>query len=322
MPCDLTRPIFTDDDAAREYLEGLHWPDGPVCRHCGERERVTRLEGEAHRAGVVQCNACRQQFTVTVGTVMERSKIPLHKWVLAMHLLCASEKGMSGHQLHRMLGVSYKTAWFMSHRLRAAMTGTAGGGLGGEGKTVEADETYFGKAENPTPRNKYLPPPTTKRKRGPAGKRAVVALVERGGKAKTFHVQRADSETVKQLLRTTALRASKLMTDESRLYSDVGTEYAHHGKVNHSSGEYVSWDDPTVHTNTVEGFFSIFKRGMKGVYQHCGEQHLHRYLTEFEFRYNTRTKLGVNDRERAELLALGIAGKRLTYRRPDTAAHA
>jgi transposase-like protein len=257
MLADLDQPKFKDDDAARAYLESVHWPDGPICPHCGERERVTRLHGKAHRAGVVQCNNCREQFTVTIGTVMERSKIPLHKWVLAMHLLCASKKGMSAHQLHRMLGVTYQTAWFLAHRLRAAMADPKAGPLGGEGKTVEADETYFGEAENPNPRNKYLPPKLTKAKRGPSGKRAIVALVERGGKAKTFHVQRADSETVKRLLRTTASRKSELMTDESRLYTDVGTEYARHGKVKHSVGEYVDWDDPTIHTNTVEGYFSV-----------------------------------------------------------------
>ncbi len=313
MTCDLTRPIFTDDDAAREYLEGLHWPDGPVCRHCGERERVTRLGGGAHRAGVVQCNACRQQFTVTVGTVMERSKIPLHKWVLAMHLLCASKKGMSGHQLHRMLGVSYKSAWFMAHRLREGMRDKTPRGLGGEGKVVEADETYFGDRDGAK---------KTRRKgaRGPAGKRAVLALVERGGHVRSFHVKRADSETVIRIVRANISRESKLMTDESRLYVKLGEEFASHRTVIHSAGEHVRKDDRSVHTNTIEGYFSVFKRGMRGIYQHCGEQHLHRYLAEFDFRHNTRTALGVNDRERAELLATGVAGKRLTYRRPDASA--
>jgi hypothetical protein len=227
-----------------------------------------------------------------------------------MHLLCASKKGMSAHQLHRMLGLPYQTAWFLAHRLRAAMAGTdGGGGLGGEGKTIEADETYFGNKDQVTKRTKRGKPSLS-------SKRSVVGLVERGGKARTFHVDRADTDTVKAILRTNASRKSRLSTDESRFYTEEGTEYARHGKVNHSSGEYVSFDDPTIHTNTIEGYFSIFKRRMKGVYQHCGEQHLHRYLAEFDFRYNHRTALGFTDAERAEAALRAIAGKRLTYRRP------
>ena len=312
MIADLDHPMFADDDKAREYLESIHWPKGPVCPHCGERERLTRLAGRAHRPGVVQCNNCREQFTVTVGTVMERSKVPLHKWVLAMHLLCASKKGMSAHQLHRMLGVSYPTAWFMAHRLRAGMVDKTTGGLGGDGKTVEADETYHGKTDEKV----------SEGTRGPANKRPIVGLVERGGKVRTFHVARADSETVKEILRQNASRKSRLMTDESRLYTQIGAEFNGHSMVNHSSGEYVNWDDPSIHTNTIEGYFSIFKRGMKGIYQHCSEKHLHRYLAEFDFRYNRRTVLGYTDRERTELLAAGLAGKRLTYRRADTTTNA
>ncbi len=311
----LDDPIFTDENAAREYLERVLWPDGPRCPRCSSFDRITKCEGEAYRAGLYNCGSCRRQFSVTVGTVYERSHIPLHKWMLATRLLCSSKKGMSAHQLHRTLGVTYKTAWFMAHRIRASMAQDAPSSIGGEGKTVEADETYFGGKEETNER-------TGKRKRGPAGKRAIVALVERGAKARAFHAQRADSETVKQLLRTTASRKSELMTDESRLYTDVGNEYARHGKVNHTAGEYVSWDDPTVHTNTVEGFFSIFKRGMKGIYQHCGEAHLHRYLSEFEFRYNNRVKLGIGDDGRTEIALLGIEAKRLTYRRTRDATHA
>jgi transposase-like protein len=199
MSSDTDALKFTDEDAAREHLEAIHWPDGPVCPHCGEFTNVTRLEGHAHRPGVVQCNSCRQQFTVTVGTVLERSKIPLHKWVHAMHLLCASKKGMSAHPLHRMLGVSYKTAWFMAHRLREAMIDPSPEGLGGEGKTVEADETYFGHKEGRAEEAK---------KPGPAGKRAVVGLVERGGKVRTFHPQDATAASVTQILRTTATAAA------------------------------------------------------------------------------------------------------------------
>ncbi len=307
MSTDATDLKFTDDDAAREHLESIHWPNGPVCPHCGEAENVTRLSGDAHRPGVVQCNSCRQQFTVTVGTVLERSKIPLHKWVYAMHLLCSSKKGMSAHQLHRMLGISYKSAWFMAHRLREAMRDDAPEGLGGTGKVVEADETYFGAKDVVTKRTKHG-------KAGLASKRAVIGLVERGGKVRTFHPQRATSDTVAAILRTTAHRSSQLMTDESKLYIKVGKEFAGHETVEHSAEEYVRG---AVHTNTIEGYFSVFKRGMKGIYQHCGEAHLHRYLSEFDFRYNHRTKLGFTDADRAVVAWLGIKGKRLTYRRAD-----
>lgn len=316
MSADLDNPIFTDEDAAREHLERVRWPNGPICPRCGGKDRVAKMEGEAYRSGVYHCGKCRRQFTATIGTIYERSHIPLHKWFLAAHLMASSKKGISAHQLHRMLGLSYKSAWFMAHRLREAMAGTADdpGGLGGEGKIVEADETYFGDKEEVAKRTKHGKP-------GLASKRPVVGLVERGGKARSFHVDRADSDTVKLILRMNASRKSKLMSDESRLYTDVGTEYAGHGTVNHSGGEYVSFTDRSVHTNTIEGYFSIFKRGMKGIYQHCSEQHLHRYLAEFEFRYNTRVRLGVEDKERAAMIVAGGFGKRLMYRRPDVPAY-
>ena len=314
MTLDLNDPIFTDDDAARAHLEAQRWPDGPVCPHCGERERVTRLQGKSHRVGLLKCKACAKPFSVTVGTLYERSHIPLRKWVLAMHLLCASKKGMSAHQLHRMLNLPYKTAWFMAHRLREAMRDDLPGGLGGEGKVIEADETYFGKAENPNPRNKYLPPPTKRGRTGPAGKRAIVALVERGGHVRSFHVKRATSASVTEIVRTNVSRESALMTDESKLYTKVGGEFHSHRTVTHSAGEYVRKDDPSIHTNTIEGYFSIFKRGMRGIYQHCGEQHLHRYLAEFDFRYNNRIALGVTDADRRDRALANIGGKRLTYR--------
>src|SRR5918911_339129 len=308
--------IFTDETAAREHLERVLWPNGPVCPHCGERERLTKLQGKAHRPGLYRCRGCKKQFTVTVGTLYERSHIPLHKWLLATHLMNASKKGISAHQLHRMLGLSYTSAWFMAHRIRAGMVDAADdpGGLGGEGETVEADETYFGKTDEPKPSPQRGDRPYTKGgKSGPANKRAVVGLVQRGGKVRTFHVASANAETVRTILRTNASRKSKLMTDESRLHTEVGAEYARHGTVKHSDGEYVSFDDPTVHTNTIEGYFSIFKRGMKGIYQHCSEYHLHRYLAEFDFRYNTRIRLGYDDAQRTLIAVKGIAGKRLTY---------
>src|SRR5919205_2792204 len=308
-PIDLADPIYNDDEAARAYIEARRWPDGPYCPRCGECERVTKLKGKSTRPGLYACAACRQHFTVTVGTIYERSHLPLHKWVLASHLMAASKKGISAHQLHRLLGLPYKTAWFMAHRIRAARDGAADdpGGLGGEGKTVEADETYFGNKDVVTKRTKRGKPSLS-------NKRAVVGLVERGGKARTFHVERADGDTVKELLRQNAGRKSRLMTDESRLYTEVGAEYAGHGTVNHTSGEYVGFDDPEKHTQTIDGYFGLFKRGMKGNYQHCGEQHLHRYLAEFEFRYNSRIALGMDDKQRAKLAIAGMRGKRLTYR--------
>jgi len=324
MSADLENPVFTNEDAAREHLEKMRWPKGAVCPRCGGQDRAVKMEGPSYRAGLYECRKCRRQFTATIGTIFERSHIPLHKWFLAAHLMASSKKGVSAHQLHRMLGLSYKSAWFLAHRIREAMNGTADdpGGLGGEGKVVETDETYFGNKEEPEPSPQRGDRPFTKSGRsGPAGKRPVVALVERGGKARTFHVDHANAETVRLILRQNASRKSKLMTDESKLYTEVGTEFARHGTVNHSGGEYVGFDDREKHTNTVEGYFSIFKRGMKGIYQHCSEQHLPRYLAEFEFRYNTRVRLGVEDVERAAMIVAGGFGKRLMYRRPDVPAY-
>jgi transposase-like protein len=306
MASDLENPIFTDEDKAREHLEHVHWPNGPICPHCGECERVTRLET---RPGLVQCNNCRSQFTVTIGTVMERSHIPLHKWVLASHLLMASKKGISAHQLHRMLGISYKAAWFMMHRLREAMRDSSPSPLGGN-NAVEADETFIG-------RKKGVPVP----KGGYGHKHAVLGLVERGGKVRTVHINEVTKESVSEVVRENVTRESWLMSDEAKHYLAVGKEMAGHSQINHGRGEYVDPEDATIHTNTIEGYFGLFKRGMKGIYQHCAEKHLHRYLAEFDFRYNARTALGFTDRERAELLVAGIRGKRLTYRRPHGIEH-
>ncbi len=304
----LQNPIFTDDNKAREWLEAQVWPAGRHCPHCGATEESTRkLEGQHHRAGLYQCNACRKQFTVTVGTVCERSKISLTKWLLAMFLLSASKKGMSALQLSRMLGISYQSTWFMMHRIREAMSaGKLPGSfspLGGANTVVEADETYVGgKAKN---RKNRIPP-----------KRPVVALVERGGQVRSFHVTNVNSETLRPILVKHVNRASYLMTDESPIYPKIGAEFAGHGTVNHSAEEYVRgifW-----HTNTVENYFSIFKRGITGVYHHVSEAHLHRYTAEFDFRYNSRD---LTDIERAALAASAIAGKRLTYRRTGQAAN-
>jgi len=317
MTANLQNPIFTDETKAREWLEARVWPNGPVCPHCGATdEDVTALNGKAHRPGLYQCSQCREQFTVTVKTVFERSKIPLSKWLAALFLVTASKKGVSAHQVHRSLGISYKSAWFMMHRLREAMRS---GGLlppmGGEGKTVETDETYFGtipKAEL-MPRNPNKKPVGRRMGVTRPGHRAVLALVERGGNARTFHIANADQNTVSAIMRDNVKRETRIHTDESKIYNIVPWQFAQHETIKHKDHEYVRGD---VTTNTVEGYFSIFKRGMKGVYQHCGEKHLHRYLAEFDFRYNTRTALGYNDLDRAKKLAAAIPGKRLTYRRP------
>lgn len=325
MSADLQSPIFNDENAARAALEEVRWPNGPVCPHCGNNEAGTMpvIEGSkrSHRPGLRYCNACKGQFTVTVGTVFERSKVPLTKWWLASHLLGSSKKGMSAHQLHRMLGVTYKTAWFMAHRIREAMTADGNGPIGGKGKTIEADETYFGRRENPKPSPARKGRPYIKRKK-PFDKMAVVALVERGGEVRMFKVENATKAEVRDVIVRNADRKSKLYTDESRLYTELGRELASHDTVKHSASEYVRYEaDAVIHTNTIENVFSVFKRGMSGVYQHCGESHLHRYLTEFEFRFNRRTGLGWSDKQRVDAIMEGIAGKRLTYRRPDEGAH-
>ena len=319
---DLTDPIFTNEDAAWAHFEGLRWPDGPVCPHCGSVGNATRLKGKSTRRGVHKCRDCMEPFTATVGTVYERSHIPMHKWLLATHLMCASKKGISAAQLHRMLGFgSYRTAWFMAHRIREAMR-PAGPlpPMGGEGKIVEADETYNGKVKEPrtmrtdgTPYSKNHSGRSAPR--GVANKRAVVALVERGGQARTFHVATADRATVEKIIRDNVHPASRLHTDESRLYAGLAGEFKHE-TVRHTAKEYVRGD---VHNNSAEGYFGVFKKGMRGVYQHCAEKHLHRYLDEFSFRHNTRTKLGVTDKERAALAIKGVAGKRLTYHQADNA---
>jgi transposase-like protein len=316
---NITDPRFTDPEKAREWLEAQRWPDGPYCPHCGnaDPEKIKKLQGKSHRPGLYQCAECREQFTVTVGSVMERSKIPLHKWVMAMHLLGSSKKGMSAHQLHRMLGVTYQTAWFLAHRIREAMMDKAPAGpLGGEGTIVEADETYLGPKDRVTKR-------TIRGKPSQSQKRVVVGLVERGRHTRLFHVERGDAATVRDVLVRNVSRRSVLHTDEAGLYVETGKEFDRHQSVKHTGGEYVRYEDGAViHTNTIENVFSVLKRGMRGVYQHCGEAHLHRYLAEFEFRYNHRSGLGIEDAERVGVLAKRTEGKRLTYRRPHKAPHA
>jgi transposase-like protein len=306
-PVELSNPIYHDEDAARQHLEAVRWPNGPVCPYCGVTgARVRPLGGRSMGDGWYYCEACKDKFTVRVGAVYERSHIPLHKWVLAFRLMASSKKGMSAHQLHRTLGVTYKSAWFLAHRIREAMKESDPQPFGGEGKIVEVDEMFLGTPDMTIIRGKV------QRKRGTVSKRKVVSLVERGGRARSIKVEDLTTETISRVLLGNVDAASTLNTDEARHYRPVGKRFAGHDAVQHSKGEYARGETTT---NSVEGFFSIFKRGMMGVYQHCGEQHLQRYLTEFDFRYSNRIKLGVDDNERTTLAIQGAEGKRLTYRR-------
>ncbi len=294
---DILNPIFTDPDKAREHLEALTWPNGPHCPHCGETENVKRLEGKSTRPGLIQCNSCLGNFTVTVGTVFERSKIPLNKWLLAAFLMSSSKKGMSAHQIHRMLGVTYKTAWFMMHRIREAMKDD-GSPLGGPGKVVESDEAFVGGKKN------------RRLNRQTAPKKKVVSLVERDGRARSFHVAKIHAGTIRSAIVTNIDRRSTLMTDDANFYKLIGREFVNHGTTLHAGHEFAKAGG--IHSNTAENFFSILKRGVIGTYHHWSEAHIHRYLAEFDFRYSHKD---VTDMERSDELLKGIVGKRLTYRR-------
>jgi transposase-like protein len=312
----LTDPIFHNDEAARLHLEAIRWPTGPYCPRCGEAEAVTRLQGKSTAPGLCICKSCRTKFSVTMGTVFERSHIPLSKWMLGFRLMASSKKGISAHQLHRSLDITYKSAWFMAHRIREAMALPAEGGspMGGEGKTVEADETVIGGKE----KNKHLSKRNPKNI-GAVGKQVAFTLVERGGRARSFHVANVTGKTLRPIMVKHVSRKSDLMTDDAGQYRPIGKEFASHQTVNHGIEEYVRGD---AHSNTVEGFFSILKRGVIGTYHHVSEAHLSRYLAEFDFRYSNRSALGVEDRERTDEAIRGSTGKRLTYRRTSEAAHA
>jgi transposase-like protein len=291
---------FQDEEAAYEWVEAHLWPHGPECPRCHGRERITKLQGKSTRIGTYKCKDCRKPFTVKIGTIFEDSHIPMRMWLQAIVLLCASKKGISSNQLHRMLGVTLKSAWFMSHRIREAMR--AGGlapPMGGSGGVVEADETFIGRNQFPIMRGGY------------SHKHAVLTLVERGGEARSFHIERADRASIIPVIRANIAKEAKVATDEAGYYRKLRAEGYDHQSVRHKNDE---WVRGAVHTNTAENYFSIFKRGMRGTYQHCSEKHLHRYLADFDFRYNGRVALGVDDEQRAAKALQGAKGKRLTYR--------
>lgn len=306
MAADLLNPMFLDEELAREHLEALRWANGRVCAHCGVINESSLTESKNHKPGLYYCNACKKTFTVTVGTLFERSHVPLNKWLMAFHLMAASKKGMSAKQLERMLGVTYKTAWFMAHRIREAMTKPPVGMLGGAGGVVEADETYWGTASDENG--------TKIRKGGARRKMMIVSLVERDGEKRSFHVAgtTVTAATLGPVLKAQIAQSARLMTDEHPSYRGPGKYFAAHQTVNHSAKEYARGD---ITTNTVESSFAILKRGLNGTFHSVSEKHLQRYCHEFDFRWNTRQSQGYTDTMRAAIALKGIEGKRLTYRR-------
>jgi transposase-like protein len=314
MKSVLSDKHFHNEAAAYAFVEARVWPNGPVCPKCGGFDRISKMGGKSTRIGAYKCYQCRKPFTVKIGTVFEASHVPMRHWLQAMFLMSSSKKGISSNQLHRTLGCTLKTAWFISHRIREAMRVTGVEPMGGAGKIVEVDETYVGRLEG-----------QPKRLGGSTHKNTVLTLVERGGSSRSFHIDGATIANIAPILRENISRESRLMTDEGNWYKEVGKEFEGHDAVKHSDKEYVRYPNvfgfpdgearlPVITTNTVEGFYSVFKRGMKGIYQHCKEKHLHRYLNEFDFRYSNRIALGVNDLERAERALKGVVGKRLKYR--------
>jgi len=306
---DLANPIFHDEEAARLHFEALRWPDGRVCPHCGSVDNSTLMKGETTRPGLYNCKDCRKPFTATIGTVFERSHIPMHKWLLAIHLMCSSKKGISAAQLHRNLGFgSYRTAWFMAHRIRECMRPEDfEPPMGQDGGSVEVDETFYGHDPDarPTPKHAH---------RNWVEKNKVLTLVDRkSGRARSFHVESLKASEIAPILQENIAKEARLLTDEAPRYRGHGKMFADHQSVHHKADEYVRRGEPDIHTNTVEGYYSIFKRGMRGVFQHCSKHHLHRYLSEFDFRYSNREALGVDDWERASRAVQGSVGKRLMY---------
>ena len=301
----LTAKHFQDEDAAFEYVEAALWPNGPNCPHCGGVERISKMQGKSTRPGLYKCYQCRKPFTVRMGTLFESSHIPLHLWLQAMHLLCSSKKGISSNQLSRTLGVTLKSAWFLSHRIREAMATRDFGPLGGEGSIVEIDETFIGRREG------------VEMRRGYAHKNVVLSLVERGGAVRSFHVDSTKKEDLYPVIKANVAKETHIMSDEAKQYEALVNEFADHDAVDHGRKEYAYADRKTgviVTVNSAESYYSVFKRAMTGVYQHCSEKHLSRYLAEFDFRHSNRAKLGVDDVARADRALAGVKGKRLTYR--------
>lgn len=297
----LSKPYFHNEESAYEFVESRLWPHGATCPKCGERERVSKMQGKSTRIGAYKCYKCRKPFTVKVGTIFESSHVKMHLWLQAIYLIASSKKGISSNQLHRTLGVTLKTAWFMSHRIREAMK-TEGSPFGSGGGMVEADETYMVKVKG----------------HGGGGhlgkKRKILSLIDRDTKqARSIVVDKVTISTLMPIVKENVAKDAELMTDQAMHYRKIGKEFAAHHRVNHSTGEYVRKDNPLIHTNTVENYFSVFKRGMKGTYQHCAHNHLNRYLAEFDFRYNNRASKDISDLERAHILLMGVVGKRLTY---------
>lgn len=327
FPKELSDPAYHDDEAARIAIEHIFWPYGPTCPFCGKLDTVSVLGGKSMGPGWYRCSECRDKFTVRVGSVLERSHIPLHKWMLGFRLYAASKKGFSALQLQRTLNLgSYRSAWFMAMRIREAMDGAADneGPLGGPGKVVEADETRYG---TKTPAQWTFVNGQGWVRTARREQMLIVTLVERGGRARSVKVENLTADTLRAVLVTNASRKSDLHTDEFSAYRELGREFNRHDSVNHAADEYARHERDSdgkhrlVTSNTVEGYFSVFKRGMVGVYQHCSEKHLQRYLNEFDFRYSNRAKLGVDDTMRAERAIKGAVGRRLTYRQPDLRAH-
>jgi len=307
MSTNLTDPIFNNEDAARAHFETIRWPDGRICPHCGVVDNSHLMTGKSTRPGLYKCRDCRKPFSATIGTIYERSHIPLHKWLLATHLMVSSKKGISSHQLFRMLGFgSYRTAWFMAHRIREAMRDGDTGMFGGNGGVVEVDETFIGRVKGAPVKRAFH------------HKMKVLALVDREtGRARTMVIDNVNATTLIPIVLANVERETRVMTDEHSGYFHIKTHFAAHGTTSHGRGEYVNLQDRSIHSNTVEGYFSIFKRGMRGVYQHCSEHYLHRYLAEFDFRYSNREANGFNDTDRAKLAIAGVIGKRLMLQQPE-----
>ena len=314
----LSKPYFHDEAAAFEFIEAIIWPKGPTCPHCGGFERISAIKPNVEkrvRLGLKFCGQCRKQFTVRVGTIFEESKLPMTKWLQAIFLMCSSKKGVSSHQLMRTLETTYKTAWFLAHRIREAMRSGELAPFGSGGGAVEVDETYIGFDPDNAPTE-------GQKVRTPQKNKAISLLDRETGRARSFVVDRVDVVTVAKILEANLSREAHLMTDQARVYVTLGWNFTAHGVVDHSKEDYVSRTDPRVHTQSIEGYFSIFKRGMKGVYQHCSKKHLHRYAAEFDFRYSNHVALGVDDQERARKALTGAIGKRITYRGSDQRSHA